>query len=101
MNESRLIPKFSFKSALIFCAILFSGMLLLTKPISLLGFSKTVSYFLSAGISASTGLALILTKIDAKPEDRPYFKKRIFISIIVGFAASALITFVFGGDVIG
>lgn len=92
---SRFLPRVSFKGAFIFCLILFIGMPLLAKPFQLVGFSANVSYFLSAGISASTGLALILTKIDAKPEDRPLFKKRIILSIVFGFAASALMIFFF------
>jgi hypothetical protein len=99
-NEPKLIPKISYKGVFIFLIILFAGVYLIPILLNFLGLSKSVSYFLAAGISSSIALILILTKIDAKKGDEVYFKKRIIISIIVGFTTSALMTFVFGGDVI-
>lgn len=101
MNQSRIIPRISFKGVFVFMTILFLGILFLTIPLKYIPISKTMSYFLSAGISASIGISVVLTKIDGKTEDKQLIKKRRFISIIVGFAASALMTFVFGGDILG
>lgn len=100
-SSGKFLPRISFKGAFTFCLILFIGILLLTRPFQLVGLSNKISYFLSAGISASAGLILVLTKFDAKPEERHLFKKRIMLSIIFGFTASAIMIFVFGGDAIG
>lgn len=100
-KEMKILPKVSFKGAFVFMIILFLGILLIPRPLILFGIPVSISYFISAGVSSSVGLSIILTKIDGKPEEKPYFKKRILISIIVGFATSALMVFVFGGDVIG
>ncbi|HEY4602029.1 MAG TPA: hypothetical protein VIG73_12240 [Cerasibacillus sp.] len=100
-NDTRLIPRVSFKGVFIFMIILFIGTLFIPQFFLLLGLSLRLSYFLAAGISASIGLIFVLTKVDATPGEKHFFKKRIIISIIVGFATSALITFVFGRDLIG
>lgn len=63
--------------------------------------STLINYFLSTGISASIGLILISTMIDAKEEDKPFFRKRIILSTIVGFASSGLIIILFGSELIG
>jgi hypothetical protein len=101
MNQSRIIPRISFKGVFVFMTILFLGVLFLTIPLKYIPISETMSYFLSAGISASIGISVVLTKIDGNTEDKQLIKKRRLISIIVGFAASALMTFVFGGDILG
>ncbi|MFD1413181.1 hypothetical protein [Oceanobacillus jeddahense] len=101
MRESKLIPRISFKGVLVFLFILFIGMFIFPLPLSYFQLPEAVIYFISAGIASSLGIGIVLTKIDAKTEDKPYFKKRIIIALIVGFASSALMTFVFGGDVIG
>lgn len=101
MKESKLIPRISYKGVFVFIFILFLGVLLIPIPLEILHLPKTVSYFISAGISCSVGLSLVLTVIDGEKEDKPFFIKRIIISTIVGFATSALIIFIFGGDIIG
>ncbi|GEN29958.1 hypothetical protein HNQ35_000341 [Cerasibacillus quisquiliarum] len=100
-DTPKLIPKISFKGVFIFMIILFTGTLFIPKFFLLLALSMRLSYFLAAGISASIGLIFVLTKIDASTAEKHFFKKRIIISIIVGFVTSALITFVFGRDLIG
>lgn len=101
MKESKLIPRISFKGVLVFLSILFVGMLVFPTFLSYFQLPDAVSYFFSAGIAASLGIGIVLTKIDGKAEDKPYFKKRIIVALLVGFVSSALMTFVFGGDVIG
>jgi len=101
MSQSKLIPKISYKGVFIFILVLFLGVLLIPVPLKAFHLSKVMSYFISAGISASVGLSLVVTIIDGHKDDQAIFKKRILISTIVGFATSALIILVFGGDIVG
>lgn len=100
MGESKLIPKITFKGVFVFMIILFIGMLCLPIPLQIFPISKKINYFISAGISASIGLSLVVTIIDGKKDEKAYLKHRIIISTIVGFAASALMILVFGGDIL-
>ncbi|PAD47830.1 hypothetical protein [Shouchella clausii] len=101
MEQSRLIPRISPKGVFVFMMILFFGMLLLSIPLKYIHLSETMSAFLSAGISAAIGIGIVLTKIDGKTTVKRLNRQRIRIAIIVGFATSALMTFVFGGDLLG
>lgn len=100
MKESRLIPHISFKGVFIFIFILFIGMLIIPIPLRYFHLSESLSYFISAGVSAFIGMSIELTKVDGKSEDKVLFKKRILIALIIGFSTSALMTFVFGGDIL-
>lgn len=99
--QSQLIPRISFKGVFIFMLVLFISLLFLSDPLLLLGFSKSVSYFITTSIGATVGSIIVLLKIDAKHGDSPLFKKRIVLSFIIGFTSSALMIFIFGGDVLG
>ncbi|MFS0750527.1 hypothetical protein [Oceanobacillus sp. 1P07AA] len=101
MRSSKIIPQISFKGVFIFVGTLFIGTIILSMLLRLIFQSEPLIYFLSAGISASLGGIIVLTKVDAKSIDRPLFKKRIILAIVVGFVTSALMTFVFGGDILG
>ncbi len=101
MNQPRILPRISFKGVFVFVFILFSGVLFIPVPLKYIHLSETMSYFLAAGISSSIGMSIVLLKIDGKTDNKLLFKKRVLISIVVGFAASALMTFVFGGDILG
>ncbi len=100
MDQFKLIPRISFKGVFIFLIILFGGMMILTVPFEYLRLPPSVNYFLSGGISATIGMALVLTKIDGKKEEQHLLKKRLLLAVIIGFSVSALMTFVFGNDVI-
>ncbi|MBA4603591.1 hypothetical protein [Thermoactinomyces mirandus] len=100
MNRPRILPRISFKGVFVFVTILFSGILFIPAPLKYIHLSETMSYFLAAGISSSIGMSIVLSKIDGKTNDRLLLKKRILLSIVVGFATSALMTFVFGGDIL-
>lgn len=101
INQNSIVPRISFKGVFTFMVLLFIGLLLIPTPLQLIGLSKIVSFFIAAGISSTIGSIVVLTKIDAKEGDKLLFKKRVLISFIIGFATSALMTFVFGGDMFG
>ncbi len=98
---NKLIPKISHRGVFVFFMILFLGLMFIPSPLRFVGISKALSYFLAAWISSTLGMIIVLTRIDGKPEEKIYFKKRILLSVIVGLTSSALIIFIFGGDVIG
>jgi len=100
-GEGKIIPKISYKGVFVFFMILFFGLMFIPTPLRFAGIPKSFSYFLAAWISSTLGMVIVLTRIDGKPEEKSYFKKRVLLSLIVGLTASALIIFVFGGDVIG
>lgn len=97
----QLVPRISFKGVFLFMIIMVASLLLLTTPLKAVGLSEVMSYFIATALGATIGSMIVLLKIDARKEDRPLFKKRIILSIIIGVASSALMTFVFGGDLIG
>ncbi|MCC2252403.1 MAG: hypothetical protein ACQEWU_08140 [Bacillota bacterium] len=101
INSNRIVPRISFKGVFIFMLFLLIGLLVLPTPFMQLGLSKLVSYFIACAVSSSIGSILVLTKIDATSTDKPLFKKRVILSIIVGLVSSGLIIFVFGGDIFG
>lgn len=101
MSKQLLIPRISFKGVFIFMIIMLISLLTLTAPLQSIGLSAVMSYFIATTIGATAGSMLVLLKIDAKEEDKPLFMKRIVLSLIIGVTSSALMTFVFGGDLIG
>ncbi|RFA33631.1 hypothetical protein CAI16_14265 [Virgibacillus dokdonensis] len=101
IQSKGIIPRISFKGVFVFMSITILGLLLFPTLFMTLGITKTASFFIACTISSSIGSMLVLTKIDGKPTERIYFRKRMALSMIVGLLSSALIIFVFGGDIFG
>ncbi|MYL57616.1 hypothetical protein [Virgibacillus halodenitrificans] len=101
MQKKQLVPRISFKGVFIFMIMVLGSLLILNPPLQSIGLSAVMSYFIATSLGASIGSMVVLLKIDAKKEDKPLFMKRIILSLIIGITSSALMTFVFGGDLIG
>ncbi|NBJ71088.1 MULTISPECIES: hypothetical protein [Clostridia] len=101
IRSKGIIPRISFKGVFVFMSITIIGLLILPALFMEIGITKTASFFIACTISSSIGSILVLTKVDGKPAEKTYFNKRIVLSISIGLLSSALIIFVFGGDIFG